>query len=144
MYRKILVATDGSEHARRAVQRAAELSRHLQAEVTLVCVLNLPAPYLLALGSSIGMGSEPWAALQHSSKEILEADKAFLLNQGIAAQTELKTGNPAAEILQLARSGNFDLIVVGRRGRGLTESYLLGSVSDRISHQAICDVLLVQ
>ncbi|MBW1917742.1 MAG: universal stress protein [Deltaproteobacteria bacterium] len=144
MYRKILVATDGSEHARRAVERAACLARYTQGQVTLVTVLRLPTSYLLALGSSIGMGSEPWAALQRASERILEADLIFLLKQGITAAREMKVGNPAHEVLRLAREGRFDLIIVGRRGRGLTESYFLGSVSDRISHEAPCDVLIVQ
>ncbi|MFP3866733.1 MAG: universal stress protein [Desulfobacteraceae bacterium] len=143
MYRKILVATDGSEHAGRAVQRAADLARYTQAQVTLVNILHLPPSYLLALGSSIGMGSEPWAALRHSGEKILEADLAILADQGIPAQSELKMGDPAEEVLRLAREGQFDLIILGRRGRGLTESYFLGSVSDRISHRASCDILIV-
>lgn len=144
MYHKILVATDGSEHAQRAVLRAGELALCAPAEVMVITILHLPASYLLALGSGIGMGSEPWAALRRSCEQVLEEALTLLSSLGIQAKTELKMGEPGEEVLRLAREGGFDLIVAGRRGRGRTRSHLLGSVSSRISFGSPCDILIVR
>lgn len=126
------------------MQRAARLARSSDAALTVVTVLHMPASYRLALGHSIGMGSEPWQALRHSCEEVLNQALELLTAQGVAAQTELKVGDPGDEIVRLAREGEFDLIVVGSRGRGTATAHLLGSVSDQISHHAPCDLLIVR
>jgi len=144
VYRKILVATDGSETAKRAVRRAGGLARKLGARVTVVTVLHIPVSYLLALGSSIAMGGEPWEALVRSCETVLEEARALLTAQAVTPRLETLRGDPAGEILGLAAAEDYDLIVVGSRGRGQTSAHLLGSVSDRVSHAATGDVLIVR
>ncbi len=144
MYRKILVATDGSEYSQRAVRRAGGLARKLGAQVTVVTVLHIPASYLMALGSSIAMGAEPWEALLRGCAQVLEEARVLLAAQATVARLETLRGSPAPEILRLAAEGAYDLIVVGSRGRGMASAHVLGSVSDHISHAAPGDVLIVR
>lgn len=143
MYRRILVGTDGSDHSRRALTRAIELACASNAEITLVTVLHLPASYLMALGSSIAMGSEPWSILRQNCEQVLAEAGALAVASGITTHTELRLGSPAQELAQLAQEGGFDLIIVGSRGRSLTKAHFLGSVSDQISHNTPCDLLIV-
>lgn len=144
MYRKILVATDGSEPARRAVRRAGGLARKLGAQVTVATVLHIPVSYMLALGNSIALGSEPWESLGRACEAVLEEGQALLAAQAVTPRLETLRGDPATEILNLAAAGDYDVIVVGSRGRGQAAAHLLGSVSDRVSHAAACDVLIVR
>jgi nucleotide-binding universal stress UspA family protein len=143
MYRRILVGTDGSEHSRRALTRALELARISNAEITVITVLHLPASYLMALGSSIGMGSEPWSSLHQACEQVLAEAESMFIKSGIKPLTEIRMGSPAQELVQMVQEGDYDLIIVGSRGRGMTRAHLLGSVSDQISHTATCDLLIV-
>lgn len=143
MYRRILVGTDGSEHSRQALTRALELARGSNAAITIVTVLHLPASYLMAQGSSIGMGSEPWSSLRQACEQVLAEAAALSIKSGIEPLTEVRMGSPAQELVQVAQEGGYDLIIVGSRGRGMARAHLLGSVSDQISHTAPCDLLIV-
>ena len=64
--------------------------------------------------------------------------------QGIAARTVVRAGDPASEILEVARAEPVDLIVMGRRGLGDLAGLLLGSVSHKVAHLADCACLTVK
>lgn len=142
MYRRILVATDGSQPAGRAVRRAAGLARALGAELVIITVIHLPLAYRLALGSALAMAEEPWATLRRQAEEILSQAERLCWDQGQPATTVSRWGEPASEILQLIQEWGIDLLVVGSRGLGQARAHLLGSVSDRLSHEVQCDLLI--
>ena len=58
--------------------------------------------------------------------------------------TVLEEGRPSDKIVETAKEGNFDLIVMGHRGLGRVKEFFLGSVSDRVADEAHCPVLIVK
>ena len=62
---------------------------------------------------------------------------------GVPYAFRLETGHPAEVIVRLAETDGFDLVVLGSRGLGGVKEFLLGSVSNRVSHHARCPVLIV-
>jgi nucleotide-binding universal stress UspA family protein len=135
--KKILVATDGSENGRHALDEALELAQGGGAEVTVVYVLQTPLPvlgdpfYQRALSAELRRANETVtiaAAVAHS--------------MGIEAETEVLEGDPAGRILELARLRDVDLIVVGSRALGPIAGALLGSVSREVVQRADRPVLV--
>jgi nucleotide-binding universal stress UspA family protein len=124
---KIMVAVDGSEHSIRLVHCAAILARELSAEVTLLNVQesDLPPDIVNKAGTRI-------------LSEAVARFKEAKLNQ------KLSTGDPAKTIIQEAREGDYDLIIVGHKGHNILSRFLLGSVSDHVIHYADRSVLLMR
>jgi nucleotide-binding universal stress UspA family protein len=139
MFKRILLAVDGSEHAQRAAKLAGELARQMGSDVRVVIAFD-PLP---------GYLGEPMlqAAL---SQRMKEADKILqrALDEVGKVPGELKTeileGPPAEAILEVERTRNNDLIVMGTRGRGRLGGLLLGSQSQKVVAHANCPVLLVR
>ena len=136
--KKILVAIDGSVHALKAVEMAAELaSEHRITDVTLINIIPvIPTE----------TGPFPTAALPEDVEawEIFKQPKEILRKVGVNPLLLLEEGDPASGIVEAARNGNFDLVVVGHRGLSPIEAFLLGSVSNRVVTHAPCSVLVVR
>lgn len=139
---KILAAVDGSPQSNHGAQMAIEIARASGASVTLVTVVRPPEGWWGLTGSP----PTPQAmadAVVSGRREILDATLAGLSTDGIVVETVEDVGDPAGTILALCESLPADLLVVGRRGAGLVERMMMGSVSDRIAHEAPCPVLIV-
>lgn len=143
MITHILVAIDGSEHARRAALYARDLARQTNATLTMLVAVTAPSAVALPPFDGMSMtGSNPdpehLAAAQALMDEII-AD----LGHGRAIP-QVSVGAVPAEIVvtEAARLG-VDLIVVGARGLGAAERFLLGSMSDRVIRGANRPVLVV-
>ena len=147
MFTHILIASDGSEHAMRAAKYAAELSKKFDAKLTLITVLDPPA----VLPSNV---MEMWAAvditpMMEQAEKMQDAiekhTQEVLTQEGI---TDLKcireVGHPVDMIINVAGRESVDLIVMGSRGLGGLQSFLLGSVSERVLRHAHCPVLIVR
>ncbi|NIN53648.1 MAG: universal stress protein [Nitrososphaeria archaeon] len=142
MFYKILVPVDGSEYAERAVRTAVEIAERYEAEVTLIHVVE---KHIYAYSSHefapVVVSSQE---LEDEGKEILRRSKEIAESLGKSVDTMLVSGVPAEEILKLAETEKFDLIVVGSRGLSRVKSFLLGSVSDKICHHASCPTLVIR
>ena len=140
--RKILVASDGSRGANRAVIAAAELAQATGAELCILTVgdnlSGLDLKKLARLEGSIG------EALELLSNQVLNQARKRAVRVG-ATKITLRAGRgePAEVIIQTARRENANLIVVGRRGRGRLAGLLLGSISQKIASLAPCMVMIV-
>jgi nucleotide-binding universal stress UspA family protein len=139
MFSHILVATDGSDHARKAVAAAADLARHYGARVTVVTVFE---PIPLDLGTPYA--EHLMARRLATAEELLREAAAALERAGVAHETDTLSGPPARTILDVAMSRKPDLIVLGSRGLGPVGQILLGSVSFRVVQEATCPVLLTR
>ena len=140
--KRIVIATDGSDHAREAVEFGVELAAEQRAEAVIVHVA--PAVDILpSAGFAVGAAAIPHEVSERDRSSLVEA--AELAEQrGVAARTELLAGNPADEIVAFADSIDADLIVVGSRGHGAIASALLGSVSRAVLHDSRRPVLVVR
>ncbi|MFQ5906125.1 MAG: universal stress protein [bacterium] len=139
MFKKMLVATDGSERAMRACSEAGRMARALGSELTLLYVVYVPPLYTADIGPGI------MAALVNDGKRILDESKKMADASGIEAGTKLvREGDPARMIVKEAEAGAHDLIVMGGSGLGRAGALALGSVSNRVSHDSRCSVLIVK
>jgi nucleotide-binding universal stress UspA family protein len=140
MYERILLAVDGSEHALHAARSTGDLARELGCESVRIVFAYDPLPSYLG---------EPF--LSDAIEKRVEAAEAILESAVEAAgripgeiQTEALEGSPAEAILEVAKTRNINLIVMGSRGLGRLAGALLGSQSQKVVQHATCPVLIVR
>ena len=130
--KKILVAYDGGDPARRALDTTVELARAFGASVSIVSVVPFHpgrAPV------------DPWDDRTVHARELLEA-KELMQKQGIEPELLEPTGDPAKTIERIAIDGGYDTIVMGSRGLGALERVLQGSVSEHVVAHADATVVI--
>jgi nucleotide-binding universal stress UspA family protein len=132
--KKILVAYDGSAPARRALETAAALAAAEEATVTVISVVPE------ALGLAVLTDPSDDAAVH---RDQLADAVAFLEKRRIQAETLQPAGDPARAIESVARTGGFDTVVLGSRGRGAVSRALLGSVSSHVATHVKGTVVIV-
>jgi nucleotide-binding universal stress UspA family protein len=136
---RILIATDGSSGAAAAVEEGLELAGQTGADVLFVAVRRPPVPVF---------GDPYWQrALSDELARLRPAVRAAMdraEDRGVRAEYDIVEGDPPERIVDLARSRDADLIVIGSRGLGAVASVLLGSVSKRVLHDADRPVLVVR
>ena len=135
--KQILVATDGSENGRYALDEAVELAAAAGAKLTVVYVRHAP---LQVLGEPVYQRSLS-AELRHANETVAIAT-GVAHTAGVEAEAEVLEGDPAKQIVEFARLRDVDLIVVGSRGLGTLTGTLLGSVSRDVLHHADRPVLV--
>jgi nucleotide-binding universal stress UspA family protein len=143
IFRKIMIATDGSELIKRAVDLAIEIAKLSEAK--------LYAVHMIALeGNSIihSRGKEQKKALKEQL--IVEGKKAtdYVENIGRTANVRVEStileGNPANEIIDFAEKNDIDLIVMGTHGKTGTQRFLIGSVSENVVRHSEKAVLVAR
>ena len=147
MITKILVAIDGSEHADKALDFALDLAEKYSATITLVNVFQVPMfGYLGEPFAYPALLAEFTNEVKRMHEQILSKalKKAKELKPNLKISTVLEEGRPSDKIVETAKEGNFDLIVMGHRGLGRVKEFFLGSVSDRVADEAHCPVLIVK
>jgi nucleotide-binding universal stress UspA family protein len=133
----VVIATDGSEGAERAVAAGARVARTLGTTVVLVYV----RPALGPLGDPYYQ--EKLSEQMAHARAALDGAQALAAEEGVEAEDEILEGSAADRVVELARARNAHLIVVGSRGLGAVAGALLGSVSSAIIHRADRPVLVV-
>ncbi|MHC1757564.1 MAG: universal stress protein [Methanosarcina sp.] len=143
IYRKIMVATDGSEPVKKAVDTAVEIARLSGAKLYAVYVI---ASGGYTVGHPRDIGWEK-AMKEHLSAEGKEAT-AYVETVGNAADVEVESvlleGSPANEIVDFAEKNGIDLIVMGTLGRTGLQKILLGSVAQNVVRHSRKAVLVVK
>jgi nucleotide-binding universal stress UspA family protein len=132
----VLVPVDGSEQALFAVRHVADNMQ--ESEAVLFTVLPLEREE----GAASAPSSARRQQMEAEATAKLALAEEILRAAGVVFRTEVAFGDPAQQILDAAAAGPFDLIVMGRRGGGLSRA-LLGSVSDRVVKNAETPVTLV-
>lgn len=145
MFKRILVPVDGSEGALKALKMAVDLHKMTKAELMLLTVFRHHS--LLEASMSMVRPSEPENldnVLRGHAKEVADEAKKFALEHGAEApRAFVKSGQPARTIVKFSKEREIDLIVLGSRGLGDLEGYLLGSVSHKVTSLAECPVMVV-
>lgn len=134
--RTIVVGYDGSDPARRALKRAADLGANGGS------VVVMTAAHAVVSDARTGQLVDPSEA-EERDRLLVEA-RTTLAQNGIAASTLAKEGDPGAALIEAAEEAEATVLVVGTRGRNRLAKTLLGSVSTRVVHDAPCDVLVVR
>jgi nucleotide-binding universal stress UspA family protein len=148
MYTAIVVGTDGSARAARAVAHAAELAKLCGAQLHVVnAYKGVEASMATAMAAGAMVTTPPGIGEvakeeAEANQEALEAQVAELRADGLEVKTHSVTGNPAAALLDVVEEVGAGLLVVGNRG--LTGAKrILGSVPSSLSHHAPCALLIV-
>jgi nucleotide-binding universal stress UspA family protein len=144
LFSRILVGVDGSPFAEKALKYAIDLARIYHAKLILLHVLQRQF-YALAPSEAGVMSTTVYVKeIEAEGKDILSEAESNLKAEGIDCESRLIQGVPADEIVRVAQSENVDLIVLGSRGLTEVRAFLLGSVSDKVSHHAKCPTLIVR
>ena len=135
--RGILLCYDGSAEAKTALERVAELASAVPSRVTVVSVAD---PLYR---------DSPWTGYADPAEEeahhrLLDDAIQDLRARGVRAAALEPVGQPAEQIVDMARQKSVDLVVVGSRHHGLIRGLLSGSVSAEVVAEAPCDVLVVR
>lgn len=140
--RHIMVAADGSSGADRAVDVAAEVARAVSGDLLIVTIADSmafeEAHQMLRTEGSIG------DVLEALTTQTLKAAEARARHLGVS-QIEVRVGwgDVTRSVIDIAKGGSVEMIVVGRRGRGQLAKLLLGSVSQKLVSLAPCAVVVV-
>jgi nucleotide-binding universal stress UspA family protein len=144
-YHRVVVGTDGSETAGLAVQQAAELAKAFDAELLIVTAF---APQVASTRALEDVPEDiKWqitdsaVAEEHAVKAADIAARVGLGRSKVRAFSE--KGDPAEALVKVAEDRGGDLIVVGSKGMSSASRFLLGSVPNKVSHHAPCDVVIV-
>lgn len=160
-YKGILVGTDGSPTATRAVEEASGLAAALGITPLIVCAYEPPSvEELNRLRSDPNDPVAQWKAgrtqretpdefrwriaAASQAEDILERAQEHASKAGATAETRAVEGNPAEALISLAEKEGFDLIVVGSVGMTGAKRFKLGNVPHRVSHHAPTDVLILR
>lgn len=147
MYTKILLCSDGSEHALSAARHAAELSKKFGSKLVLLNVFNpsaAPMNYIGVPGAAL-MTATNLGCYAEEIQEAVERDTGKILEKfGVEYVCRRELGHPVERIMAAAADEQVDLIVMGSRGLSEWKSFLLGSISDGVLHHAHCPVLVVR
>lgn len=140
MYKTILVAYDGSEGARKALNNAIELSKALQSKLIALWIGGFRAYY----HETVAEIDEESKAIDSFSAKLKKELKEKSYEEGIEIEYAHLQGNPAKLIVEYADKNQFDLIVMGCGGHSGLWGNDLGHVTDKVSENAKCNVLIVR
>jgi nucleotide-binding universal stress UspA family protein len=141
VYKAIVVGTDGSETASKAVSKAATIARKMGARLHVVTAYGAKSddiseemPEELEWMASAGVRAD--VILQRATADVDGGD--------LDIEVHASVGDPASVLIDVAAEVNADLIVVGNKGMTGLARFLLGSVPNKVAHHAPCDVLIVR
>jgi len=145
MLKKVLLAYDGSENAKRALEMAIDIASHYAATLTVVEVVDIHSiSYVLAPhGPSLDIDRVIEDLRAKASGDIKQCIKIAEEN-GLVADGDVLEGDPATEVLRHSGEMKADLIVTGSRGLSLWKRLLMGSVSHRIVSESKVATLVVR
>ena len=172
VYNTILITTDGSENARKAVQSGIELANAFGSKVYALYVMEMnpvgmtreaihrdwKTAMQVSLPEHISpaqwrefakIADENWRIerkkhLEEKAENILSYVEELGKNKGVDVEKVHIEGKPANEVLDFASDKNVDLIVMGSLGMGSDGTFRLGRVAERVIHNASCDVMSVR
>jgi nucleotide-binding universal stress UspA family protein len=160
-YEHILVGTDGSPTATRAVEVAAQLASRIGARLTALCAYEPPSEHELEqLRADPSDPVAQWSAGRNvrevpeefrwriagaaQAQDVLERAAEHAERSGTRAEVRAVEGNAAESLIAAAEKEGFELIVVGSVGMSGAKRFMLGNVPHRVSHHAPTDVLILR
>jgi nucleotide-binding universal stress UspA family protein len=139
MYRRMLVANDGSPGGAKALAAALELAKRLVVELDMVCVEELPR-----VPASIGELREERAEAGRLFRRVIERAREQAQASGVVFDAHVVAGHAVTSIVEFVERGGYDLLVIGYLGHSALYNRLIGSTTDRLVELAPCKVLVVK
>lgn len=139
LFKKILIATDGSKRTQSAVETGLEIARQHNSKVYAVYVVD-----------TVTFTSIPMDVTWENMYQLLKDEGEDAVGRvkdaasGIDIETKVLEGNPAVEITKFAKDNDLNLIIVGTLGKSGIDRILLGSVAEKIVRIAPCPVLVIK
>jgi len=135
MYRKILLAVDGSEHSKRAAKHALNVASLVQgAKVEVISVIDLSKVKTEVLHGE----------LKQKRQQALEEIKSMFEKENVSYELKIERGDPGPTIVSYANKNEFDLVVIGSRGLNSLQEMVLGSVSHKVAKRVHCPVMIIK
>ena len=128
----------------KSLEFAIDLAKKYQSKLVLVHVVMRQIYAINPPEAGILAGTAIVRELESEGKAILAKGEEIVKAQGLPAEARMRQGVPAEELLRAAVEEKADLIVLGSRGLSEVRAFLLGSVSDKVSHHAKCPVMSVR
>jgi len=142
--KKILCPTDFSEASFEALKYAISLARSTQSKLILMYVVNQK---MLSEGLSLARVSAPEALGKEIADEARRRLKMLVPveeRKGLDWETDIRSGNPAQEVIRYAKENNIDMIVIGTAGHSGIDRMMFGSTAEKVVRGAHCSVLTVR
>lgn len=139
MYKKILLAVDGSENSMRATEEAVKI-------VSLIPDCKIEVVYVADLSKSKKeiLHSQGKEDLEISRRKKLSPIEEIIKSKNVAYEIKILHGEPGPTIIEYANNENGDLVVIGSRGLNSLQEMVLGSVSHKVVKRVDCPVLIVK
>ncbi|MFC3041767.1 universal stress protein [Virgibacillus xinjiangensis] len=139
MYKKILLATDGSEHSERAAENAINLAKcNAGSKIDIVYVIDANKAKTDVLNN--------WNTIDvnDSRKQQMRKAERMAKESGVSHEIKILHGEPGPVIVNYANENQMDVVVIGSRGLNGLQEFVLGSVSHKVAKRADCPVLIVK
>lgn len=139
MYKKIALATDGSEHSKRAAENAihiANCSSGSKIEIIYVVDHDKVKSDVLSNWNSADIGDTRKSRMREVEKMAKES--------GISYEIKILHGEPGPAIVDYVNKNKFEIVIIGSRGLNTLQEFVLGSVSHKVAKRANCPVLIVK
>ncbi len=140
MFRRILIAHDGSEGAKKALREAITLAKSFNAELHSVSIKERPSHY----AETVGEVMEQQEEADHFFARVTSEATALAREQGIDLKCSVLAGHEVETIIKFAREGQYDLLVVGFMGHSRAFGRIWGGTSQNLTKTAPCSVLVVK
>jgi nucleotide-binding universal stress UspA family protein len=144
----VVVATDGSPQSLAAARHLTSFADPLKITgLSIVAVIRPLASVAFAdeISEAEQRGAGEWTgSFREAAQNAVDAVAAVFDGWGPAVDKQIRSGSPAAEIIAAAEENDAGLVVVASGGRGLSDTFLLGSTAQRVQHYAPCPVLVVR
>ncbi len=141
LYKKILIATDGSEYTKNSIDHGLELAKNTEARVYVIYVIDTAAFASIPMDAA---WESMYALLKQEGDEATRyvAEKAEA--EGVQVERNTVEGHPAEEIIKYAEKNSINLIVMGTLGKSGLDRFLLGSVAEKVVRTSKIPVLVVR
>ncbi|MFS0901453.1 universal stress protein [Priestia aryabhattai] len=137
MYKKILVAFDGSKPSVHALKHGADLAKIVDSELVTVLHINQDLP----LQEQV-LNIDLEKLIDEEDQKLLSPAVQFLSKSNVGYEVHTFHGDPSNIITSYAEREHYDVIIRGNTGKGVIKEALLGSVSHKVAHSADCPVIL--
>jgi nucleotide-binding universal stress UspA family protein len=155
MFKKILVAIDGSELSHDVFKTGLDIAKADTANLVLLHVLSFEEQNSLSIPMPTGLEyfqaadidrlkiyQQQWQTYEQHSLNLLKSLSDRATAEGVTTEFHQIAGGPGRRICEFAESSDVDLIVMGHRGISALNEFLVGSVSNYVLHHAPCSVLM--